>query len=182
MNIEEITIDDELFPVEGFEGLYSITRDGRIWTKRRQGSDGRWIKAQFDKDGYRVITLCKNGKYTNHKLHRLIAKKFILNPLNKPEINHLNGIKDDNRIINLNWVTSKENDLHARKKGLTNTSGEDNGSSKLTWEQVDEIRKYHIPRNGITKRKPWEKYGIKYAQYREIVANRSWIINEVEKQ
>ena len=76
----------------------------RIW-------DGhtREIKPQKDKKGYMLVSLCKNGKVKQFYAHRLLALHFIPNPENKPEVDHINGIRDDNRLENLRWVTHKEN-------------------------------------------------------------------------
>ena len=67
------------------------------------------MKPYKEKDGYIRIRLCKNGKQKNLLLHRLLALQFIPNPENKPCIDHINGVKDDNRLENLRWVTHKEN-------------------------------------------------------------------------
>lgn len=65
--------------------------------------------------GYCVVRIGKKNKY----LHRLIAEAFIPNPENKPQVNHINGVKTDNRIVNLEWATSRENVIHAHKTGLS---------------------------------------------------------------
>lgn len=68
--------------------------------------------------GYLFINLYKNGKKKTGLIHRLLANAYIPNPENKPQINHKNGIKKDNRLENLEWVTSSENHIHARKLKL----------------------------------------------------------------
>jgi len=105
--------------IKGYEGLYQISNLGRVKSLLRKRvivrrilspSKGGW--------GYYHVTLCKNGESKNAKIHRLVALCFMSNPKNKPEINHKNGIKADNRIENLEWVTKSENELHAYKNGL----------------------------------------------------------------
>lgn len=76
------------------------------------------LKQQLDVDGYSIVKIKYDGKRRNVKVHRLVAKAFILNPLNKPQVNHINGVKTDNRVENLEWVTAKENVIHEFKTGL----------------------------------------------------------------
>tara|TARA_R110000765_G_scaffold365673_1_gene455806 strand:+ start:40 stop:525 length:486 start_codon:yes stop_codon:yes gene_type:complete len=71
------------------------------WTKEKKPSK--------TKEGYMVINLYNNGKRKTFKVHRLLALHFIPNPENKPHVDHINGIRDDNRLENLRWVTHKEN-------------------------------------------------------------------------
>lgn len=112
-------------PLKGFEGLYEITRTGLIRTVRRYYKSGEYYHKQLlpqklmsfsrDKNGYFRIALRKNGKRHYCRRSRLVAINFIDNPKNKPCINHKNGIKHDDRIINLEWCTVQENNIHSIK-------------------------------------------------------------------
>lgn len=70
-------------------------------------------KQRLDHNGYPVVSLCIKTKYKSKLVHRLVAKAFINNELSKPYVNHINGVKTDNRVDNLEWVTNSENLLHA---------------------------------------------------------------------
>lgn len=127
----------------GYEGLYQVSNLGKVKRLNYRGSEKeRSLKNYLSSIGYYKICLSKNGKVTTVNIHRLISQAFIPNPYNKPQVNHINGIKSDNRIENLEWVTCKENIEHAHKIGLINSSkGEDRTFAKLTEKQVLEIRK-----------------------------------------
>lgn len=74
--------------------------------------------------GYLRVYLSKNGKRKHHKVHRLVARAFIPNPDNKPQVNHIDGNKHNNSITNLEWVTDEENKLH-RKQILSKDNADD---------------------------------------------------------
>lgn len=96
--------------IPGYKG-YFITTDGVIVSKKRKTSIV--MKQRTDKDGYKEIGLFDENHKKNYKrVHRLVAKTYIENPDNKPVINHINGIKNDNRVNNLEWCTIKENNQH----------------------------------------------------------------------
>ena len=112
-------------PIKGYEDLYEISNLGcvrridqimtvntphnGIYTKTWHG---RIIKP-IPSNGYLRIDLCKNNKIIRKSIHRLVAETFIPNPENRPQVNHINGIKTDNRVENLEWVTASENSTHA---------------------------------------------------------------------
>lgn len=107
---------DEWKRIPGFED-YMACKTGEIYSTKTK----RVLKQTPTKDGYLKTTLWKKGKGTTKKSHSFIAVTFIPNPLDKPQVNHINGDKQDNRIGNLEWVTQKENIEHAVRIGLINS-------------------------------------------------------------
>lgn len=107
LSIESLP-NEEWKDVVGYEGLYLISNFGRLKRTYKNGNE-KLLKFHFDKDGYLFTIVCRKQEKSNKKQHRLIAEAFIPNPNNKPEIDHVNGIKDDNRIENLRWCNRIEN-------------------------------------------------------------------------
>lgn len=99
--------------VVGYEGSYLVNNIGQI-----RGPSGKILKGGKNTRGYIYVILSKNNKQVNRVIHRLIANAFLENPENKCDVNHLNGIKTDNRLINLEWATRSENIQHAYDTGL----------------------------------------------------------------
>lgn len=104
-------------PVHGYEGIYSITNLGRVWSHR----SSKWIKHWINDKGYPQVNLYNKGIQHKPKLHRLVAKAFLANQDGKPQVNHLNGVKSDCRVSNLEWCTARENVQHAADMGLNKT-------------------------------------------------------------
>lgn len=113
--------------VQGYEGLYQVSNFGRVKTIktniiRKFGDNGH---------GYMFLPLHKNNKSKNHYVHRLVATSFIDNLYRKTTVNHINGIKADNSVSNLEWATQSENSQHGFDNGLIKQkSGYENPSSK----------------------------------------------------
>lgn len=108
--------------------------DGRIFNQK-----GRQLIPQLNPNGYLGINLMSGGKRKKFLIHRLIAQKFIPNPNNKPCINHKNGIKTDNRIENLEWVTYKENTHHRDEIIEKGAKGENVGTAKIKNSEAEQI-------------------------------------------
>lgn len=148
----------ELRPVPGFEGLYSASSDGRIWSEPRFAARqngvpmtvrGRWLKASPDSIGYPFVTLCKEGREHRMRAHRVIALAWHPNPGALPWVNHLNGVKTDIRPANLEWCTPSQNNAHAYRTGLkvksarqmANASRAGKASRVLTLDQAADVRR-----------------------------------------
>ena len=125
--------------IESYEGVYQISNLGRIKSYFKN-EEGKILKSCIHTQGYEMVNLYGDIKKMGF-IHRLVAKAFIPNPQNKKEVNHINGIKNDNRLENLEWATRSENELHAHKTGLKKESrGKDNALSipvvQLTLDNV----------------------------------------------
>ena len=104
--------------VKGYEGLYQVSSDGRVKSLERTYIDKigreryvkeRILKPVIDRYGYLLVSLYAGGKQKNHTVHRLVCEAFHENPDYKPQVNHINEIKTDNRASNLEWATAREN-------------------------------------------------------------------------
>lgn len=132
--------------IKGYEGLFAVSNLGRVKSLARRVSNHtnsiykpeRIIKHQFNHKGYPVVRLSGMGKAKKtFSIHRLVAKSFIPNPENKPQVNHIDGNKQNNHVKNLEWCTNQENQIHAVKMGLNDHSKYESGRPKRKVNQID---------------------------------------------
>ena len=143
--------------VKGYEGLYQVSSDGRVKSLGRTFIDKsgrkrtvkeRILKPAFDGWGYLIVTLCAGGKRKNLMVHRLVCEAFNDNRDEKPEVNHINEIKTDNRACNLEWCTRRENLNHGTRnersaKALSKPICQYTLDEKIvkTWASLTEVKR-----------------------------------------
>lgn len=173
--------------IEGHEGYYQISNCGRakgiyreFECNNKYGSKSiRKVKPVIlrqvfsRKNGYLVIGLSKNHKFSNKSIHTLVARAFIENPKNKPQVNHKRGDKTRNHYTLLEWSTAKENTAHAIESGLRKpqASGDKSGKNKITEAQVKELRNTYKP--GDSKLFA-AKYNVSESNIFAILQRRRW--------
>lgn len=154
------------------EDIYQVSNYGRVKSKHNKFKE-IILKFFVDRDGYNRVTIPTRYKKSGI-VHGLVAEAFIPNPENKPQVNHKNTIKTDNRVENLEWATAQENITHALNNSLTN-KGTKNGKSKLTENIVIKIRAEF---NEIKDVNPYvflgKKYNVRRASIYAIIKRKNW--------
>ena len=121
--------------------------------------------------GYHCVTFLVNKNQSTKTTHRLVAEYFVPNPDNLPCVNHINGIKTDNRAVNIEWCTYKQNSQHALKTGLMK-SGE---GCPQTIHSEDKIRKiFELRKIGIPRKEILIELGISVHVYKDVIRGKSW--------
>jgi len=162
-------------PVVGYEGIYEVSDQGQVRRIKPEKNThvGRILIGAIDRDGYRVVLLYRDGKRKMFKVHRLVGLAFIPNPGNKPQINHKNTIKLDNRSENLEWSSSKENINHAVDNNLWNAAkGSKHGHSKLTEFDVIMIRE--LDRLGYAVNELGKQFKVSDSTVSDVLERRTW--------
>jgi hypothetical protein len=161
-NQTSLLFNEEIWKdIPGYENKYQVSNHGRFKSLSRimlmRGKHPYMSKdviviGGYNKYGYHTIGLRKENLAPKKTFiaHRIVAQVFIPNPENKPQVNHINGVKADNRVENLEWNTASENAIHAyNNKLMVGRIGINNPQSKLTELDIIEIRKSNIQQKDL---------------------------------
>lgn len=161
-------------PVVGYQGIYSVSSIGRV--RRESDSNGTHagliLKPIIKGNRYARVYLWRNCKGVNAQIHRLVAEAFIAQSHDGLQVNHKNGVTTDNRVENLEWVTSSQNTLHAFDVLKSRPVGEASPLHKLTEFEVREI--FNLAKSGMSGPSIARRFGIGNSQVVRIKQGRSW--------
>lgn len=164
--------------IVGYEGYYQVSNTGIVRSLDRHDCRNRFRPSKImtqsnDSDGYKLVTLSKDGKHKTAKVHQLVAVAFVPNTNNYPEINHKDENKANNAATNLEWCTTRYNLTYGHR--LDNVIGESAPTHKLTEAQVKEIRAiYKIRSPQFGQSALARKYGVSHPAIAAIVKGKSW--------
>lgn len=173
-------------PVVGYDGFYEVSNLGQIRSldrvdKKKRFWKGRILK-QYPRKGYLHVNLSVNGERNSVAVHRVVAEAFLLNPKNKPQVNHIDENKANNVVSNLEFCTACENVNHGTrsKRSADSQRGEKSHSHRITSEQVNEIRENYVRGSKQFGQKAFaDKFGISISAVSLIILGKTWI-KEVE--
>lgn len=172
-------------PLLNYENSYEISNFGeisgidRISGKRRGTIKGKLLKQNTNHKGYLEVRLYKNNKSVSKTAHRLVALNFIPNPLNLPQINHIDGNKANNKAENLEWANNSQNQLHAYKTGLQpSRAGENNSNASITDVEVTNYKLLY--NSGMSVVEISKNTDIPLSKIRHIIYGTSWKSNKTK--
>lgn len=135
--------------IDGTDGMYEVSNTGKVRSNNYLNT-GRTqeLKLNYDGWGYLRVRIIRNGRRKTHKVHRLVAEAFVPNPNNLPQVNHLDGVHDNNMASNLEWCTASHNVKHAYDNGLKEKNRESarkRGKEELTPILLERVDKMKMP-------------------------------------
>lgn len=167
---------EEVFrPVVGYEGLYEVSDLGRVFSLlERNGVSTRErrreLRPQFRRRALKV-DLCRNGVISQRSVHSIVAEAFIGIRPTGAHVNHRSGDTGDNRLVNLEYATAKENEQHAVVNHLK-ANGERHGLATLSDAEVAELR-IAVREGRMTRKQAAEVYGISYTTAKRMASGKT---------
>jgi NUMOD4 motif/HNH endonuclease len=172
--------------IEGYEKFYEVSNLGRVRSFDRlvktenpniAHPSVRTVHSQIlapsNRAGYPRLCLCKEGQKKYFYVHRLVATAFIPNPENKPQVNHINGIKANNNVENLEWLTARDNQIHAYKTGLNiSPRSVDRCNAKLSPATIHRAKT--LREIGYVYKKIAELVGVSYTTIHLALNGKTW--------
>lgn len=156
--------------------FYELKEDNRFEISKCgiiRNAKTKAIKSQYVSDtGYYMITISKNNRSKPYRVHRLLANNFIDNIGNLKEVNHIDGNKLNNELINLEWVSHFGNMQHAFSTGLANNTGMKNGMAKLNGIKATEIK--DLLKQSVSQYKIAEMYNVSRSAILKIHLGKTW--------
>jgi len=162
-------------PVPGYEGKYSVTSHGRVFSHfYRNNHRTVELSQTTHPEGYKRVKFPLGYPGSHIKVHRLVAMAFHPNPNQLPQVNHLDGNKGNNHYLNLEWTDNSGNQRHAFANGLqSERKGEAHNMHKLTEQNVLEIRRL-LSLGKYTQAQIGKLFGVTNYCVHDIKQGRSW--------
>lgn len=169
--------------IKGYEGLYAISSYGRVFISERTIKDnsgrirklkGKIAKQSTSSNGYSFVGLTKNNERKIHYIHKIVSEHFLKRKLNKKWVNHIDGDKKNNNVINLEFCTPSENIKHAYDNNLNvHFKGVGFPLSKLDDDKVKEIRILYST-NCKNRKQLADKYNVSVGAIAKVINNETW--------
>ncbi|NDB81369.1 MAG: hypothetical protein EB127_01275 [Alphaproteobacteria bacterium] len=179
---KELKFIEEWKSCPGYECSYEVSNFGNVRSiDRTCGSrpgvtKGKLLKPFINRHKYLEVNLFENSKSTPKIIHRLVAKAFIPNPESKPQVNHIDGNKLNNRVDNLEWMSNSENQKHAYSLGLQpSRAGENNSKAKITDKDVTLLKELYNSGKSVVEISKLTEISVSSA--RQIIYGRTWKSN-----
>jgi hypothetical protein len=160
--------------IPNYKGRYQVSNTGKVRSLNYLGTKGKIqeLKLSVNDHGYKRVHFKVGDQAKTFDVHRLVALAFIGKP-NGLQVNHIDGNKLNNHVLNLEYVTASQNTQHAYDMGLVCRTGENNGRSKLTKEDVLKIRELYSLGN-FTQKQLGEMFNVAYGTVKKIINRERW--------
>lgn len=179
-NLDINNLSNEIWkPIKDYEGLYEISSYGRIKslarkTKTKIIKDEKILKIFKRYTGYIQAKLCKNSKLYHPIVSKLVAEAFLKKPNYKCVANHIDCIRHNNHVDNLEWISQSQNTRYAFLIGNKSQKGEKNNGAKLTMEKVNQIREFKKENDHFSQQQIADHFNLKRENVKDIINYKTW--------